>query len=166
MVRHIFLDKTNDESFVELGDIYMETEDIDSAIKAYCEAIKLNPKNAVTYNKCAMALWQKDYLEEAIIAYHKAIGIDPEYAAAYNNLGVIYLDGIRNLKEAKRLFETAITLKNDYVMANFNLGRVYQQLQQSIEAAKCYQKALELNEINSELNTEDIRTKLFELFEV
>ena len=162
----IILDKTNDESFVELGDIYMETEDIDSAIKAYCEAIKLNPKNAVTYNKCAMALWQKDYLEEAIIAYHKAIGIDPEYAAAYNNLGVIYLDGIRNLKEAKRLFETAITLKNDYVMANFNLGRVYQQLQQSIEAAKCYQKALELNEINSELNTEDIRTKLFELFEV
>ncbi|MBQ9246264.1 tetratricopeptide repeat protein [bacterium] len=162
----IILDETNDESFVELGDIYNETEDLDSAIKAYCEAIKLNPKNAVAYNKCAMALWQKDYIEEAIIAYHKAIGINPEYEVAYNNLGVIYLDGIRNLKEAKKLFETAISLNPTYAMAHFNLGRVLQAKGQNIEAAKSYQKALELNEIEKELDSEDIRRKLFELFEV
>lgn len=162
----IILDEKNDEVFLELGDIYMQTEDIDSAIKSYCEAIKLNPKNAVSYNKCAMALWQKDYLEEAIIAYHKAIGIDSEYYSAYNNLGVIYLDGIRNLKEAKKLFETAIIIKNDYVMAHFNLGRVLQEMGKNIEAAKSYQKALELNEIEAELDSEDIQTRLYSLFEV
>lgn len=162
----IIMDETNDESFVELGDIYMDSDDVDSAIKSYCQAIKLNPKNAITYNKCAMALWQKDYLEEAIIAYHKAIGIDPEYAAAYNNLGVIYLDGIRNLKEAKTLFESAIKLKKDYVMAHFNMGRVLQAQGKNVEAAKNYQKALELNEIEPELDSEEIRRKLFELFEV
>ena len=162
----IILDENNDESFVELGDIYSETEDIDSAIKAYCEAIKLNPKNAVTYNKCAMALWQKDYIEEAIIAYHKAIGLDPTYAAAYNNLGVIYLDGIRNLKEAKKLFEKAISIKENYVMAHFNLGRVLQLQGQNVEAAKCYQKALELNEIENELDSNEINRRLYELFEV
>ena len=162
----IIMDETNDESFVELGDIYMDSDDVDSAIKAYCQAIKLNPKNAITYNKCAMALWQKDYLEEAIIAYHKAIGIDPEYAAAYNNLGVIYLDGIRNLKEAKTLFESALKLKKDYVMAYFNMGRVLQAQGKNVEAAKNYQKALELNEIEPELDSEEIRRKLFELFEV
>ncbi len=162
----IILDDTNDESFVELGDIYMDTEDIDSAIKAYCQAIKLNPKNAVSYNKCAMALWKKDYIEEAIIAYHKAIGINPDYPAAYNNLGVIYLDGIRNLKEAKKLFETALKLKPDYVMAYFNMGRVLQEQGQNVEAAKNYQKALELNEIEAELDSEEINKKLFELFEV
>ncbi len=162
----IILDGNNDEIYLELGDIYMGTDDIDSAIKSYCEAIKLNPKNAVSYNKCAMALWQKDYLEEAIIAYHKAIGIDPNYHTAYNNLGVIYLDGIRNLKEAKKLFETAIAIKQDYVMAYFNLGRVLQELGKNIEAAKNYQKALEINEIEAELDSEDIRSRLFSLFEV
>ena len=162
----IILDEKNDEVFLELGDIYNECEDIDSAIKSYCEAIKLNPKNPIAYNKCAMALWQKDYLEEAIIAYHKAIGIDPDYYTAYNNLGVIYLDGIRNLKEAEKLFNTAISLKNDYVMAHFNLGRVLEEKGQNIEAAKSYQKALELNEIEAELDSEDIREKLFGLFEV
>lgn len=162
----IILDENNDEIFVELGDIYLQTDDIDSAIKAYCEAIKLNPKNAVSYNKCAMALWKKDYLEEAIIAYHKAIAIAPDYYSAYNNLGVIYLDGIRNLREAKKLFETAISLKKDYVMAHFNLGRVLQEQGKNIEAAKAYQKAMELNEIEAELDSEEIRTRLFALFEV
>lgn len=162
----ITLDETNDEVFLELGDIYSDCDDLDSAIKSYCEAIKLNPKNPVAYNKCAMALWQKDYLEEAIIAYHKAIGIDPEYSTAYNNLGVIYLDGIRNLREARELFEKAISIKADYVMAHFNLGRVLEELGQKIEAAKSYQQALELNEIEAELDSEEIRTRLFGLFEV
>ncbi len=162
----ILLDENNDEVYVELGDIYMDCDDLDSAIKAYCEAIKLNPKNPVSYNKCAMALWQKNYIEEAIIAYHKAIGTDPEYYAAYNNLGVIYLDGIRNLKEAKKLFETAISLKNDYVMAYFNLGRLFDYEGKKVEAAKCYQTALNLNEENTELDSEDIRNRLFKLFEV
>ncbi|MCD7780755.1 MAG: tetratricopeptide repeat protein [Candidatus Gastranaerophilales bacterium] len=162
----IILDETNDEVFIELGDIYSESEDLDSAIKSYCEAIKLNPKNAVSYNKCAMVLWQKDYIEEAIIAYHKAININPDYYCAYNNLGVIYLDGIRNLKEAKKLFETAVSLKPNYVMAYFNLGRVLQESGKNIEAAKYYQKALELNETENEINSEIIRDKLFSLFEV
>ena len=113
-----------------------------------------------------MALWQKDYLEEAIIAYHKALGINPDYYNAYNNLGVIYLDGIYNLKEAKKLFETAISIKPDYVMAHFNLGRAYGKSGKKIEAAKYYQKALELNEIEAEMNSEEIRQKLFSLFEV
>ena len=110
--------------------------------------------------------WQKDFVEEAIIAYHKAIGIDPDYYTAYNNLGVIYLDGIRNLKEAERLFKTAISLKNDYVMAHFNLGRVYQEKGKNIEAAQYYQKALEINEIEAEMDSDEIRDRIFALFEV
>lgn len=162
----IILDPSNDDVFVELGDIYLDCEDLDSSIKSYCEAIKLNPKNPVAYNKCAMVLWQKDYIEEAIIAYNKALNINPDYYPAYNNLGVIYLDGIRNLKEAARLFKAAIKLNPEYVMPYFNLGRVLEQQGQNIKAAKMFQKALELNEIKEELDSDEIRNKLFGLFEV
>lgn len=162
----IMLDKNNDEAFLSIGDIYSDCEDIDSAIKSYCEAIKLNPKNFNAYNKCAMALWQKDYIEEAIIAYNKAINIKPDYYQAYNNLGVIYLDGIRNLKEAKRLFEKAIELNENYVMPHYNLGRVFEEKGQNIEAAKMYQKALELNSVSGEVESIEIQNKLHKLFEV
>ena len=113
-----------------------------------------------------MVLWQKDYIEEAIIAYNKAIGIDPDYYVAYNNLGVIYLDGIRNLKEAKRLFEKAISLNENYVMPHFNLGRVLEISGKNIEAAKMYQKALELNELTQEIDSQEITNKIYGLFEV
>lgn len=162
----IILDDNNDESYIELGNIYLSLDDEDSAIKSYCEAIKRNPQNPAAYNKCAMSLWQKNYVEEAVIAYNKAISICPDYAPAYNNLGVIYLDGIRNLKEAKTLFETAISLKNDYTLAHFNLGRVLEADGNKVEAAKCYQKAIELNKDSQELNQEEISEKLYKLFEV
>ncbi len=162
----IVFDDTNDEAYIEIGNIYISVEDIDSAIKAYCEAIKRNPNNPVSYNKCAMALWQKNYIEEAVIAYKKAIAISPDYETAYNNLGVIYLDGLRDYHEAKKLFETAISLKEDYALAYFNLGRVLEADNDKINAAKCYQKALELNGDNLELNSEEISEKLFKLFEV
>ena len=162
----ILLDPLSEDAHIGLGDIYEGMGDIDSAIRAYCDAITINPKNPKSYNKCALALWQKDYLEEAIIAYNKAIGLDPEYAAAYNNLGVIYLDGIRNLKEAKKLFNEAIRIDDKYAMAYFNLARAEQELGNNIEAAKNYQKALDYNPIKQEIDGEDILTRLHSLFEV
>ncbi len=162
----IILDDDNDEAFIEIGNIYVSIEDVDSAIKAYCEAIKRNPHNPVSYNKCAMCLWQKNYIEEAIIAYNKAIGICPDYETAYNNLGVIYLDGLRDFKEAKKLFETAISLKPDYTLAYFNLGRALELEGKKVEAAKCLQKAMELNDKNQELEPAEISERLFKLFEV
>jgi tetratricopeptide (TPR) repeat protein len=56
--------------------------------------------------------------------------------------------------------------KEDYVMANFNLGRVYAEKGKNIEAAQYYQKALELNEIEPEIDSEDIRERIFHLFDV
>ena len=162
----ILLDSHSEDAFIGLGDIYEGAGDLDSAIRAYCDAITINPKNPKSYNKCALVLWQKDFLEEAIIAYNKAIGLDPEYAAAYNNLGVIYLDGIRNLREAKKLFTEALRIDDKYAMAYFNLARTEQELGHNLEAAKNYQKALDYNSIKQEIDGQDILDRLHSLFEV
>ena len=113
-----------------------------------------------------MALWENDFLEEAIVAYNKAITIDPEYSIAYNNLGVIYLDGIGNVKEAARLFEKSIEINPSYTLANFNLARAYQAMDDLTEAAEYYQKALNLNKTSHDIDEEDIMTRLHKLFEV
>ena len=51
-------------------------------------------------------------------------------------------------------------------MANFNLGRVYTEKGKNVEAAQYYQRALELNEIEPEIDSEDIRERIFHLFDV
>lgn len=160
------LNPDSDECHIAIGDIYFSQDDYENAIKSYCDAIKLNPDNAKAYGKCGMALWEKDYVEEAIIAYNKAIAIDTEYAIAYNNLGVIYLDGIGNLNEAERLFTIAVELNPNYTLAQFNLGRVYQNKNDPAMAAEYYQTALNLNKITNDLDEEDIQNRLHKLFEV
>lgn len=160
------LNPDSEESHIAVGDTYFSLDDYDNAIKAYCDAIKINPENAKSYCKCAMALWEKDYTEEAIVAYHKAIELNPDYAIAYNNLGVIYLDDIGNIKEAIELFEHAVENNSHYTLAYFNLGRAYAILKENTKAAKYFQQALDLNAITNDLDDEDIRYRLYKLFEV
>jgi len=160
------LNPESEESHLAIGDTYFTTEDYDNAIKAYCDAIKINPENAKSYCKCGMALWEKDYTEEAIVAYNKAIALNPDYAIAYNNLGVIYLDDLGNTNEAARLFKIAIECNDEYTLAYFNLARAYAILGQNTEAAKNFQKSLDLNIFTNDLDEEDIQYRLHKLFEV
>ena len=162
----LMLDPNNFDTYISIGDMYLDLDELDSAINAYCEAIKLAPDNARAYCKMGIALWEKDYLEEAIIAYNKAISYNPDYDIAYNNLGVIYLDGIGNTKEALRLFKIAFEINENYVLAYFNAGRAEQVIGNKTQAAHYYQRALELNKISLDLTEEEIMEKIHSLFEV
>lgn len=162
----LMLDQKCDEAHISIGDIYFDNDDMDLAIKSYCDAISVNPDNARSYSKCAMALWEKDYLEEAIVAYNKAISLNPDYDIAYNNLGVIYLDGIGNTEESLSLFRKAIDLNPNYTLAYFNLARAQQIKGLKMEAARNFQMAANLNKITTEIEESDIEDRLFALFEV
>lgn len=160
----IILDPENSEIYLSLGDVYMAENDLDNAIRAYCDSINVDSSDYRAYAKTGIALWEKDYLEEAIVAYHRAIELNPEYDIAHNNLGVIYLDGIGAPEEALPYFKTAIELNPNYTLAYFNAGRAAQAFDENNEAAGYYQMALDLNRLTNELEEEDIKDRLYGLF--
>lgn len=160
----IILDPENSEIYLSLGDAYMAENDLDNAIRAYCDSINVNSNDYRAYAKTGIALWEKDYLEEAIVAYHRAIELNPEYDIAHNNLGVIYLDGIGVPEEALHYFKTAIELNPNYTLAYFNAGRAAQATNENNEAAGYYQMALDLNRLTNELEEDDIKDRLYGLF--
>lgn len=160
----IILDPENSEIYLSLGDIYMAENDLDQAIKTYCDSININPDDFHAYSKAGIALWEKDYLEEAIVAYHRAIELNSEYDIAHNNLGVIYLDGIGVPEEALKYFQSAIDLNPNYTLAYFNAGRAAQAIGENNEAAGFYQMALDLNRLSEELEEDDIKDRLYGLF--
>lgn len=162
----LLLDNQSADTHLAMGDIYLGQNDYDSAIRCYCDAVKIEPEYSRAYGKCGIALWEKDYVEEAIAAYSKAIDLEPDYDIAYNNLGVIYLEGIGNTDEAIRLFERAIELNPNYTLAFFNLGRAYEKREEASTAAKFFQYALDLNKISDDLDEEDVLSRLHKLFEV
>lgn len=160
----MILDPENSEICLSLGDAYMADNDLDNAIRSYCDSISINSEDYKAYSKAGIALWEKDYLEEAIVAYHRAIELNPEYDIAHNNLGVIYLDGIGVPEEAMIYFQSAIEINPNYTLAYFNAGRAAQAIGEHNEAAGYYQMALDLNRLSEELDEEEIKEKLYGLF--
>lgn len=159
------LDPNNVDIQLSLGDLYMTQNDIDRAIKTYCDAISVDPMNFLTYAKTGLALWEKDYLEEAVVSFHKSIELNPDFEIAQNNLGVVYLDGYGNPKESVQYFKRAIDLNPNYTLAYFNLARAYQAIGDKSLAAEYYQITMDLNKITEELSEKDIRKRIFDLFE-
>ena len=159
------LDPNNIDIQLSLGDLYMAENDLDKAIKTYCDAITTDPLNYLSYAKAGLALWEKDYLEESVVAFHKSIELNPDFEISQNNLGVVYLDGFGDPKESLEYFKTAININPNYTLAYFNLARAYQAMGDKPLAAEYYQMTLDLNKITEELSAKDIRKRLYDLFE-
>jgi len=148
-----------------IADIYYDLNSLDEAVSHYESALKNDTQNSRAYSRLAMAYWEKDLVEKAILNYTKAIDLDPNYDIAYNNLGVIFLDGLGDTSRAMTYFETAIDINDYYVLAHFNLGRAHEAVGEKICAANEYQKALDLNRKNAEMDEEIIEERLFRLFD-
>ena len=138
--------------------------ELDKAIRTYCDGITLDPDNFMAYAKAGLALWEKDYVEESIVSFHKSIQLNPNFDISQNNLGVVYLDGMGNPKEALGYFKNAIKLNPNYTLAYFNAGRAYQALGENTKSAEYYQMAMDLNRITNELPEDDIENRMHDLF--
>ena len=158
------LDPNNIDIQLSLGDLFMAQNDLDKAIKTYCDAITADPLNFMAYAKAGLALWEKDYLEESVVAFHKSIEINPDFEIAQNNLAVVYLDGYGDPKTSLEYFENAIRINPNYTLAYFNLARAYQAIGDKSKAAEYYQMTLDLNKITEELSQKDIEKRIHDLF--
>ena len=161
----LLLTKNKSQIYEAIADIYYDNEDLDHAIEYYQLALKDDSENPKIYSRLAMANWEKDCIEKAIIFYSKAIELDPTYDIAYNNLGVVFLDGLGDATRAIDYFRTAIEINPEYVLAHFNIARSYEAMNEKINAAKQYQKALNLNKTTNELDNKIIEERLYRLFE-
>lgn len=161
----LLLTKDKAQIYQAIADVYYDLNNLDEAVKYYDIALKNDVDNSRAYSRLAMAYWEKDYVEKAILNYSKAIDLDPNYDIAYNNLGVIFLDGLGDIERSLAYFETAIDINPNYVLAFFNCARAHQAMNEKILAANKYQKALDLNKTNPEMEEALIQERLFKLFD-
>lgn len=150
--------------YINLGSAFYEKGEYNNALSIYRQAIELEPTNAKIYCNLGYLYWGKGELDEAIKTYETAIKYDPEYDIAYNNLGVIYLDDLGRVQKAIELFEQAIQHNPNYALANYNLARSIAITGDKVEAAKLYQVAMDINNITHELDPQEIRDKIQDLF--
>jgi tetratricopeptide (TPR) repeat protein len=126
------------------ADLYMARKSYLEAIEAYLEATRLDPRNAVLWNKTGIAYHHLFRLQDAKKHYERATKIDPQYAQAWNNLGsVAYAK--KDYKKAIRHYRRALELSPAEAAIHSNLGTALFSRKQYEEAVEEYRTAMLLD---------------------
>lgn len=109
-----------------IGLFYLNSNNIDEAIKYFNKALSLDPSHYQSLNALGLANSMRGNLQEAINLYQKCLQISPGFAEARNNLGTIYQE-IGDLDKAEEQFKKVIddpsyTHKE---LPYYNLARLY-----------------------------------------
>lgn len=131
-----------------LGNLFKEIKDYKNAIRAFSDAIRLNPKDFNAYNNLGIVYEAINDYDKAIAAYKQAVRIKPNYSKAVNNIGVV-LYKQKKYKEAIEIFKIALKVDPEYNELYSNIGACYNKLKQYEYAIENLDKAIELNPNNA-----------------
>lgn len=136
--------KIAQEIFSKAYDLQMAGE-LEDAIEQYKRSIEIYP-TAEAHTFLGWTYSFQGRYEEAIAECKRAIKVDPDFGNPYNDIGA-YLIERGKLDEAIPWFRKAMTAKryDSYCYPHYNLGRVYEQKGNWLEALKCYETSLKTN---------------------
>jgi tetratricopeptide (TPR) repeat protein len=113
----------------------------DEAIKAYDDAIRLNPNDASAWNNKGTALYTQGKYDDAIKAFDEAIRLNPKYADAWNNKGTA-LCKLSKYDDAVKAYDEAIRLGPNYANAWYNKGLALKDQGKHEDAIKAWDEAI------------------------
>src|SRR5262249_4243308 len=117
----------------------------DTAIQACDEAIRQNPRDAVSYHNRGVAYFHKGDFDRAIADFSEAIEINPKLAVAYNARGIIFEekgDFDRAIADSTR----AIEIDPNFAPAYSNRGNALVNKGGDLDRAIAdYTKAIEID---------------------
>lgn len=111
--------KDDAEANFFIGCRLLELKRHDDAIKAFAQAVTVNPDHAAAYNNLGVAFMAKEEMQEGAAAFQRALEIKPDYQDAKGNLAAVYSHVGRlqqqagNLDQAITLYERSLKLKPD-----------------------------------------------------
>ncbi|MEI6222917.1 MAG: tetratricopeptide repeat protein [bacterium] len=118
-------------------------------IDALSKAIELDPLNASTYNKRAVALSRTNNKKQAIIDYNKAIELTPTNAQFYSNRGMSHID-LGNTSEAIRDIDKAFEIcKASKMTCHYFRGLAYEKLGKKEQALADFKASAKLGDLRA-----------------
>ena len=129
------------ESFIarsNLGNIYQEEGDLDTAIELYSQAIKLYPEHWFSNYNLGFAYFQKGRYQEAESRLRLAIQLKPNSPQQYVILGAVLIE-LNRYDEAEEPVRKALSLYPRLPGANYALSQIFEKkgrFEEAIRAAK------------------------------
>lgn len=95
-------------AWVQLGNLYFDSNNYTKAILAYNKSLELNPGNANVMTDLGVMYRRNGQPPEAIKAFDKAIKIDPKHETARFNKGIVLMHDLNDLAGAIRAWEELV----------------------------------------------------------
>ena len=127
----------------ERGNFLLLLGKVEAAIKAYSDAIEMDPRYSAAYTNRGVLYGYKGEYELAIKDFNMAIKLNSNNFVAYNNRGNAY-DKMEDSDRAIEDFNAAIKLKPDYAKAYNNRGNVYRKKDEFDKALADFDTAISL----------------------
>lgn len=115
------------QALIQSGFESYEGGDLDAALRACREAVRLAPDSCEARYNYGVVLRDLEKWDEAEAEFEAAIENDPSYAGAYNNLGIVY-ENIGRHALAIASYRAALALQPDFPLVQFNLGMLLLRL--------------------------------------
>jgi tetratricopeptide (TPR) repeat protein len=132
-----------DEAALRLGESLLAARQLDAAIGAFREALRLRPDSGPAYHRLGLALLDQGQVAQAIAAQRNAVRLMPQDAAAQVALGTaLRLAG--RAEQAVPCYETALALDPMLYEARFQLGNALASLGRADQAVIAYCAAIHL----------------------
>jgi tetratricopeptide (TPR) repeat protein len=116
------------KAYSNLGNVYGTLGRDKEAIKAYSQAVRINPSNDSAYIGLGTAMVRLGLIRDAISEFNKAKKANPYNVKAYNNLGVTF-GRLGRTREAINEFRAALQIRPNSPDILFNLGKALGELQ-------------------------------------
>jgi cytochrome c-type biogenesis protein CcmH/NrfG len=118
------------DSWVQLGNVYFDVNNPQKAIEAYAKYNELNPNNPNVWTDLGIMYRRIGQFDLSLSAFDQAIELNPNQPQSWFNKGVVYLHDLNKPDEAIKAWEELIKIAPDF------RGAGGQSIQQMVENLK------------------------------
>jgi tetratricopeptide (TPR) repeat protein len=115
------------------------------AIESFNRSLNIDGNSSSCHYNLANSLMEIEQFEKAINHYLQALDLKPGHIPSLNNLADAY-EMAGQPEKSHEIFHYLIHLNPDDPLSHFNLGNFFLRNNQHVEAAKCYEKTISLDE--------------------
>jgi tetratricopeptide (TPR) repeat protein len=130
-----------------LGEVYVELNNYNAALKAFTKAAELYPEYSDAYFKTGKVYSFLEDYNSAIYFYKKAVKLKPEEPPYLESLGLALIE-MENFNEAVKVLENAVSIDKQNAKTFYTLGYLYAiYFQQPEKALKYFEKSVSLDQL-------------------
>jgi len=108
----------NVTAWIQLGNVYFDTNNYPKAIRAYEKSLELQPNSATVLTDLGVMYRRNAQPLQALDAFDKAIGLDPQLEQARFNKGIVLKYDLNDREGAIKAWEELLKINPNATLAN------------------------------------------------